>query len=89
MMMFFWVLTPCRPVGKYQRLALKMETVCSSETLSCTYQCTRGQTQKNVIILNAARNSDLTNSAYRFLRKESIPKRYVVADKLNVIMVLV
>jgi hypothetical protein len=41
--MFFWVLTPCCLVGRYQRfeetycfklysLALKMETVCFSET---------------------------------------------------------
>jgi hypothetical protein len=46
--MFFWVMTPCRLADRYQRFgkkilspssALKMETVCFSETLS-TYEST-------------------------------------------------
>jgi hypothetical protein len=40
--LFFWVVTPCRLVGRYQRFggttALKMKAVCSSETLASTYK---------------------------------------------------
>jgi hypothetical protein len=38
-MLFFWIETPCRLVGRYQRfgeIALKMETVCFSETVVST-----------------------------------------------------
>jgi hypothetical protein len=41
-MLFFWVVTPCRLVGRNHCLedTLKMETVCLSETLS-TYETLR------------------------------------------------
>jgi hypothetical protein len=59
MMIFFWVMAPCRLVSRCQRFreiyglhpvlssiissALKMETVCFSETLAPTYEPTRLQ----------------------------------------------
>jgi hypothetical protein len=47
MMLLFWVLAPCRLVGRCQRFgessALKMETVCFSETLASTNESTRRQ----------------------------------------------
>jgi hypothetical protein len=41
--LFFWVVTPCGIAGTYQRkiLALKMEAVCSSETMVSTYKSIR------------------------------------------------
>jgi hypothetical protein len=42
MMMFFWVLVPCRLVG-FRASALKMETVCFSEKLASTDESTRRQ----------------------------------------------
>jgi hypothetical protein len=35
-MFFFWVVTPCGLVGRYQS-SPKMEAVCASETLVSTY----------------------------------------------------
>jgi hypothetical protein len=41
-MMMFWVVAPCRLVGRYHRFGgMKMETVCFSETLVSTYESTR------------------------------------------------
>jgi hypothetical protein len=39
MLLFLWVLAPCRLVGRSS--ALKMETVCFSETLASTDESTR------------------------------------------------
>jgi hypothetical protein len=42
--MFFWVMTPCRLVGRYRRFretcseSLEMKTACFSETFASTYQ---------------------------------------------------
>jgi hypothetical protein len=44
-MFVFWVVTPCGRVGRYRRFGgtycLKMETVCSSQTLVSTFKSTR------------------------------------------------
>jgi hypothetical protein len=41
-MLFFWIVTPCELVSKYQGFALKMEAICSSEALEglSTYKST-------------------------------------------------
>jgi hypothetical protein len=50
MMLIFWVLAPCRLVGRGPE-GLKMETVCFSETLTSAYESTGARTQKNIIII--------------------------------------
>jgi hypothetical protein len=61
MMTFFWVLALCRLVGRCQSFreiychppsALKMETVCFSETLASTDKSTRRQNPEEHIIKN-------------------------------------
>jgi hypothetical protein len=47
LMSFFWVVTPSGLVGTYQILALKMETVYTSETFISAYNITLSEGSKN------------------------------------------
>jgi hypothetical protein len=47
-MLLFWVLAPCRFVGRCQRFGLKVETVCFYETLASTYEYTRRQKPRRI-----------------------------------------
>jgi hypothetical protein len=68
MMFFFWVLAPCRLVGRCQRFG---------ETYCLHLQGLSGitKTQKTIIILTAVKTSDLTLHAFTLLFKLKKPRK--------------
>jgi hypothetical protein len=86
-MLLFWVVTPCRLVGRYQRSALKMETVCFYETLVSTYESTKNHNPQqhylNFWLEKSSKRMPLVIPSHRQIERKQYYYPFEVEARLN------